>query len=614
MPEVVTPNRIIRVPPDTPRVIIRALEVASSTQFCRFVSDLEATKSGEYAVEAEIGPKQAPLLGPGGPWYRVRFLIPKQFPYSSVRVVPIDPDLKWYPHQNGDWPEDVDPHANAICPPRMEDISVDELLLPYIRHAYEWISDAIKNNLTRPNEPYELPHIVPQSKNIARIYVEGGTQVYPKVRTERFGRAWLRRIKVAPQDIKVYRVVELYGAIKQAKEPVWQSNICDNAFGDEEAAGWAPWVFAGDPVIRPPHCPPIAWCDLPDRVQEDLLAAIREVSKYKNVVPVALLAFAIPSHWGGTPDRIAWASFELLDYHKEHMVGPPKGFRPNSNMRLWPAVRRFVAANNPLQWVKTCDVSRKALVSRAEGTPSIEKLSIGLLGVGAVGSVLATALARLHPRKLLLIDKELVEPGNLIRHEAVSFMVGKFKATAIARFLRPIFKDTSVSGLCVDCIDQWEEIVQHLSECNLIIDATGNAAVQELIGRSRDLESKCIAWCYIKPGPDFGVLVLRRTFSNLTLEQAMDRLRESVDPSVWAAFANDGQLHNGIVWPEPGCYHPTFAAPFHRVRLMADTFVTTILQWLERGCTEDVITMYRQEERYGQYGIETSIERQICVR
>ena len=45
--------------------------------------------------------------------------------------------------------------------------------------------------------------------------------------------------------------------------------------------------------------------------------------------------------------------------------------------------------------------------------------------------------------------------------------------------------------------------------------------------------------------------------------------------------------------------------------MMTDTFLTTTLSWLEAGSPEDVLTLYRQDEVNGTYGIETRIEKQL---
>jgi hypothetical protein len=119
---------VVGLPSDIPTDIERAIRIAESCRFCRFLGDLQRAGNGEFIIEADIGPERRPLLGAPQPWYRVRFLIPKQFPYAVAHAVPLKPDLRWNPHQNGDWPE-LGQHANVMCPPRQHCADLGRRLL-----------------------------------------------------------------------------------------------------------------------------------------------------------------------------------------------------------------------------------------------------------------------------------------------------------------------------------------------------------------------------------------------------------------------------------------------------------------------------------------------------
>lgn len=149
---------MVGVPAGTPEGVVRAIRVAGSSRFCRFHGALKKEPSGEYSIEASIGPERSPLSGPPPQWYRVRLLIPERFPYAVAHAVPLDPALRWNPHQNGDWAEFRE-RANAMCPPRQSKVYLEELLLPYVRRAYRWISDALDGRLTSQDQRYEFPQL-----------------------------------------------------------------------------------------------------------------------------------------------------------------------------------------------------------------------------------------------------------------------------------------------------------------------------------------------------------------------------------------------------------------------------------------------------------------------
>ena len=139
-----------------------------------------------------------------------------------------------------------------------------------------------------------------------------------------------------------------------------------------------------------------------------------------------------------------------------------------------------------------------------------------------------------------------------------------------------------------------------LQNYDLIFDATGNQSVHELVGQ---FEDKLLGWGYVKPGPDYGVLFLRRWHSGLMLSEAEDFLHQD-NPSLWKLIEEKDE---GLVWTEPGCYHPTFRAPFYRLRMMTDAFLSTLLAWIGEDANSDVFTLYGQKRDAKNLGTETQI-------
>src|SRR5258708_5082406 len=106
--------------------------------------------------------------------------------------------------------------------------------------------------------------------------------------------------------------------------------------------------------------------------------------------------------------------------------------------------------------------------------------------------------------------------------------------------------------------------------CDVVIDATGDVGVHAQLTDEPRLSHVRLAWCYIKPGPAFGLLAMRRPDSAITLTAAEQALRAALRPEVWTDFEAKRVGDDGLVWPTPGCYHPTFDAAYHGMRLMAD--------------------------------------------
>ena len=614
MAVVISPSGSVAIPDGTPAEIRRALEVTPA-RFCRFTSDLTVTAHGEYAIEADIGPaRHAVGACVGSPWYQVRLLIPPEFPNGVVHTVPLDPAPRGNRHQNGDWPLERDPQANVLCPPTLNEIYPEELLLPYIRHAHEWITAALTGRLTTADERYETPHLVDCADHPIVVYVEGGVGSFEWVRAAGFGIAQLCRVHTHPPNaLELYRVAGLAATGRTGTPDSLLSTIRAGAFGAEQIAGYAPWVYAGSPVARAPHHAPHRWKDLPPETRRRMLQALRRVDHSDGAVPLLLLAFGIPKVWEGEKEAIVWAAVQLADW-ESGTFDPPKGFRPD-HPEDWPKVRSFITANDPLRWIRACrDISPEALSSRSASTPNpLSGRRIAVLGAGALGSMLATTIAKLDPADLLLIDKELLEPGNLVRHEAAATGVESPKAVRMAEALQPLRAEQTVRGRYCDILKQWEELVPELAGCDLILDATGNVGVHTRLADDTRLAHARVAWCYVKPGPAFGFLALRRAHSTMSLSTAEDALRTALEPEVRARFDARQISDNGLVWPTPGCYHPTFDAPFHGMRLMADGMLTVILDWFGDDHSTDIATLFAQERHAGQYGLDQRILKQVRI-
>lgn len=601
---------MVVVPEDAPKDLVRAVRVAESCRFCRFVSDLKKEPSGEYSIEALVGPEKRPLPGPSPRWFRVRFLIPERFPYAAAHAVPLDPELRWNPHQLGDWRK-LGERANTMCSPRQSEAPPEELLLPYIRHAHRWISDALDNRLTTSDQRYEFPHLVPQG-DCRKIYAEGGTSMLDWVKETGHGRAWLHRVTNEAVPAGLYRVTKLRRTGKDEHPKAWRSGMREGVFGTEEPAGWTAWAFIGDPVAAPPHQPYISWKDFSDQDQRNIVAALEDASVYEYRLPVLLLAFAVPEYWGGEPDNVVWQAVYLKGFGPHTFVRPPKGFRDTADPRKWPSFREFLRKNKGLRWLSCADVSREALLNRSGPAmvKDLDKLRVAILGCGAVGSILASSLSKLGFAHLLLVDKEQLEPGNLVRHEGVSFQVEHPKASSTALLLKPP-QGEHPEGLDLDVVSEWPAVLDRIEEYDVVIDATGDNGVHELLSTSSHLRDAALAWCYVKPGPDFGLLALRAPGSSRTLAEAEEFLENECGEELWERFSGDAGDEGRMVWPEPGCYHPTFRAPYHRLRTMSDAFVSTLLAWLEDGGDYDVATLFSQSVPDGHLGVESNIEAQV---
>jgi hypothetical protein len=103
-----------------------------------------------------------------------------------------------------------------------------------------------------------------------------------------------------------------------------------------------------------------------------------------------------------------------------------------------------------------------------------------MFGVGAVGSRLALLLAQSGLGRLVIVDGELLRPGDVVRHAAASWFVGQTKVDAVdllAFSYAPWARVKKVAGVTWDP----DEIRKQLADVDLVIDATGSASFTNML-------------------------------------------------------------------------------------------------------------------------------------
>ena len=128
--------------------------------------------------------------------------------------------------------------------------------------------------------------------------------------------------------------------------------------------------------------------------------------------------------------------------------------------------------------------------------------SVAIVGVGAVGSLLAEMLARSGVGRLTLVDHDRVRPGNCIRHVATRKDVGQTKIEAVKQHLvesRIIAQDAVASRHQeLTSVSDTEDL---FANHDLVIDATGNGPATALIlTASRILDKPAITVCLQRSG------------------------------------------------------------------------------------------------------------------
>ncbi len=122
--------------------------------------------------------------------------------------------------------------------------------------------------------------------------------------------------------------------------------------------------------------------------------------------------------------------------------------------------------------------SRQEIVLGSEGQRKVTESSVAVVGVGALGTVVAEQLVRAGVGKIFLVDRDVVEESNLQRQTLfVEKDVGRSKVDAAVEKLQEINSSVTIVGKAVhlsvknvDCLD-----------VDLIVDCTDNLETRFLL-------------------------------------------------------------------------------------------------------------------------------------
>lgn len=140
----------------------------------------------------------------------------------------------------------------------------------------------------------------------------------------------------------------------------------------------------------------------------------------------------------------------------------------------------------------------KEIMSRNSGVVDIAALAkktVCIVGVGAVGSTAAVALAKAGVQRFHLFDHEKVEPGNVARHACDLRDIGKGKAAAVGDLIirrnpNAVVTPNEANILSDENIDALAKTVE---ESDIVLVATGDRESAGLVNRlSLDAQTETV--------------------------------------------------------------------------------------------------------------------------
>ena len=233
--------------------------------------------------------------------------------------------------------------------------------------------------------------------------------------------------------------------------------------------------------------------------------------------------------------------------------------RPRTQRRK--TKQRGKLRNADVRLIRTSRMGASDLISRAPELAAVAKNHVMIVGCGALGSTLADAIARAGVEELTLIDEDILDAGNLLRHASTIHFVGLPKAVAVAHraeaahpglVTHPLQRRIGSARIGSGDTENMQGIFPsgEIRGVDLVIDATAEIAVHEVLSAMcRDL-GKMYICVEATPGAWGGVV---STYPS-TAAGCWNCLEHHLQDGTLSMPASD----TGVRVQPPGCADPTF--------------------------------------------------------
>lgn len=551
----------------------------------------------------DVGPEG--LVPPSTDWY-VR--IAPGYPWGSIRFYPAKEEgiAQTFQHQNynangaGDIPwrtgdlclstvtrvlgrhgHDIEPHET------------DARLRWHFARAIEWLATAARNELTLPGDPFELPHFPLSNSNRATFVFSEGSDSFGRWEQipDRYGLVDLTRLSENPSII----VVNSFHTIgkKVLVELPWGTAIRHN--GGTRLHGV--WLRLGTIPVLTPWQAPATWGELQAACQlqgEDVYALLRETARTirDGVRHVLLIGSPMPRKIGEQPCQLHWQAMFLpvLSWGTK----AKKGFRPNSE-GYWRRDRTEVIRDDtPIEWLTSENWHSGEITSRGRLPDGVCSKAIAIIGAGAVGCMIAELLVRAGVSKIVIIDADILEAGNLTRHILGMESINKPKAIAVADRLNLASPNAVMQGIAARFPPEDQTHRATVEACELIVDCTGSdellhhlaahpwSSSKTFVSVSLGIEAKRL-FCFMATGPCF----------------PDGQFRYDIQP--W--LEQELQEYQGYEFPREGvgCWHPVFPARIDDIWPMAAQAVREIERAVRTPPNTPELVVFEQQHEGGVF-------------
>jgi hypothetical protein len=546
------------------------------------------------------------------------FLIPEVYPRGEIKVMPSKSRSinVTFPHQspNDAGPENIPWREGKLCLDRPTHIfgkgwddenqrTAEGKLHWTMSRAVEWVQLAANNNLLAPGDPFELPVLPPlQTKSQSEQ-----TSVVVFYEDELSFRKWQEILEThGIADIrnnnscKKYKGIVSFETAPLAHEVIPTPPWGMKAFSSTPGVNGL-WLRLPNLPIIPPWELPRNWGQiktfLGEKAWRFFLPMLKDsaCSLKKTKLTYLLLGCPIPEKVSGIHLRIHWLAIKLPQYDWQ---GKGKSLIPN-NLRpasRWSHFEReFLSDKSPVEWVETENWAPDQIATRGRFKSPLKDLSFAVIGLGAMGAPIAELLARCGIRKMFLIDGDVLEIGNLVRHTLTMDDLSFNKANALKDKIMQISPHIDVKA----CNTRFENMSVmdkniFIKDANVIIDCTSDDDILDQLVSDKAITEQILFSCSVNYGA-------KRLFLYSGTKETFipSSFKETIAPFIkedYNRYVEDDCPMQGI-----GCWHPVFPARADDFSI----FSGIVLKYIEKCICDKShqwgTTIYEQVDGEGFY-------------
>jgi hypothetical protein len=534
--------------------------------------------------------------------------LPAAFPLGKVAFIPKDACLDGFPHQASRG------LGGTLCLLLTESEypwDPKGRLLAHVQSAIEWVADAASSQLLKEGQPWELPDFrIAAGKAPTRPFFFSESSESLAGWSERVGKSGSADIGYHTRS-KGIVPVRFSSSGTSVYTPKVSPSFCEpgKTFPCE-------WMLLPS-FIHARHRSPRTFGELVElgsAAGVDVWASVRKALKRPHVDGhhYLLVGAPIPRLVGGAPVEIHWQAIAIPAKTASTCMEQPKGFRPRPGNgeqrdRAVPLLK-----DKDIPWSESSNVGGERMQVRGLLQAEARAKRVGLVGCGAIGSVLAEHLVRGGGNDVTLFDNDSTELQNLTRHTLAAADIGHNKAVALAARLKGIHPESTVVGFAAglplgERDKSTEAMYERIDAADILVDCSTNESVFRWASSLGREHGKLVIHSYANARARMLTVCCsgRHVSCGEVARLLYTDIREGRAPFSWEEY--DPAVPE--VEPGAGCWHPTFPAKGHDLAALVSAATPLIERLMAREFpSRGTAIVVRRNELAGAFAVGPLVE------